>query len=119
MLSHKKLVQSQVKTAFNFYSKRHFTASKNKNIKERRANRYLTLLGTKDELEKGIKEEAHLEKSIQSLRMRSSYTSGFGTTTQSFMTATKRTASAVDSLPVVKRKHKAIVKVMKPRVSFV
>jgi hypothetical protein len=100
------------------HSKQRFTASKNKIIKERRANRYLTLLGTKDELEKGIKEEAHLEKSIQNLRMRSSYTSGFGTTTPSLMTATKGAASAVDSPPIVKKRHKAIVKVMKPRVSL-
>lgn len=83
----------------------------------RRSDRYFALLGTKEEMEKGNREEAHLEKSIQNLRMRSSYTSGFGITSQSFMTANKGNASVADSPTNNKRKLKASVKVLKPKVS--
>jgi len=66
-------------------------------------------------MEKGNKEEAHLERSIQNLRMRSSYSSGFNITTPSFMTNNKKIGKAKEA-PNSARKEKVNLKVLKPKV---
>jgi hypothetical protein len=43
-----------------------------------RRNRSGALLGTKEEMVKGSREEIALDRSMMKLRMRSSYSSGFG-----------------------------------------
>ena len=51
----------------------------------------LVRLGSKVEKEKGQIHEDNLSKSIQNLRMRSTYSSGFGISTPSFMVSQKKT----------------------------
>ena len=42
------------------------------------------------EKERGLKHEENLSKSIQNLRMRSTYSSGFGVSTPSFMVSNRK-----------------------------
>ncbi|CAI2382527.1 unnamed protein product [Moneuplotes crassus] len=82
--------------------------------KEKNSTRF-ALLGTKKELTNGNREEAHLEKSMNNLRMRSSYSSGFGATTQSFFATTHATTKAPLESPNGKSKTKMSLKVLKPK----
>lgn len=63
-------------------------------------------------MEKGTKEDLHLSRSIRNLRMRSSYSSGFGISTPSFMAPNRLGSATLDSptkakIKKEKEKHKS------------